>query len=157
MACCSPTSPCPSLPALRPTEIARVGWDRIDLTGGTITLEGKMAKTRQRRIVKLPGNAVAWLLPYAVQRPQLKPSAFQVHFGRVKKAAGFNGKPGTAGRDGEAKLRPWVQSRRRYRPHQRAPRKLSRCAESSRHQNPLRKPPRESSITFFAAIRCIWA
>jgi len=73
-----------------------------------------MAKTRQRRIVKLPENAVAWLLPFAVKRPRLEPAAFQVHFGRVKKAAGFNGKEGTDGKDGEPKLRPWVQDYMRH-------------------------------------------
>lgn len=48
---------------LRPTEIARLTWSRVDLKEGTITLDGSMAKTRQRRIVKLPENAIAWLFP----------------------------------------------------------------------------------------------
>jgi hypothetical protein len=29
---------------------ARLTWDRIDLAEGTVTLDGSMAKTRQRRI-----------------------------------------------------------------------------------------------------------
>jgi len=91
---------------LRAAEIARLTWDRIDLAEGTITLDGSMAKTRQRRIVRLPGNAVAWLLPFAVKRKRLEPAAFQVHFGRVKKAAGFNGKEGTNRKEAEQKLRP---------------------------------------------------
>ncbi|MGZ4987664.1 MAG: tyrosine-type recombinase/integrase, partial [Limisphaerales bacterium] len=74
---------------LRPAEISRLNWDRIDLTDGTITLDGSMAKTRQRRIVKLPENAVAWLLPVAPQRPVLVPAAFARHFGRIQKAVGF--------------------------------------------------------------------
>ncbi len=74
---------------LRPTEIARVTWDRIDLTEGTITLDGSMAKTRQRRIVKLPDNALEWLVPIAPKRQKLKPASFKRHFGRVQKAAGF--------------------------------------------------------------------
>ncbi|MBM3822283.1 MAG: hypothetical protein FJ404_05190 [Verrucomicrobia bacterium] len=40
----------------------RLTWDRVDLTEGTITLDRSMAKTRQRRIVKWPENAIAWLL-----------------------------------------------------------------------------------------------
>ena len=52
-----------------------------------------MAKTRQRRIVKLPENAVTWLLRFALKRPKFSPTAFRRHFGRVKQAAGFNGMP----------------------------------------------------------------
>lgn len=99
---------------LRPTEIARLTWERVDLTEGTITLDGSMAKTRQRRIVKLPDNAIAWLLPLAPKHPVLVPAAFQVHFGRVKYAAGFNGKEGTDGKNGDPKLRPWVQDYMRH-------------------------------------------
>ena len=99
---------------LRPTEIARLTWDRVDLAEGTITLDGSMAKTRQRRIVELPPNAVAWLLPLAPQRPKFKPAAFGRHFRRVKKAAGFNGKDDTKAKAGEPALRPWVQDYMRH-------------------------------------------
>jgi len=94
---------------LRPAEIARLTWDRIDLTEGSITLDGSMAKTRQRRIVKLPKNAVTWLVQFVVQRPRLEPKAFQPHFGRVKQAAGFNiEEEDENGKKGEEKQRPWV-------------------------------------------------
>jgi integrase len=111
---------------LRPTEISRITWDRIDLKDGTITLDGSMAKTRQRRIVKLPANAIAWLLPLAPQRPEFQPAAFARHFGRVKHAAGFNGKDakkaaaaaaaaaGKAPTGDKPKLRPWVQDYMRH-------------------------------------------
>src|SRR5205823_2885383 len=72
---------------LRPTEIARLTWDRVDLTEGTITLDGTMAKTRQRRIVKLSDNALDWLLPLAPKHPKFIPGSFKRHFGRVKLAA----------------------------------------------------------------------
>jgi integrase len=107
------------VPAIRdaydplPTEIARLTWDRVDLTEGTITLDGSMAKTRQRRIVKLPENAIAWLLPLAPKHPDFVPAAFQRHFGRVKHAAGFNGPDGGKAEDGK-KLRPWVQDYMRH-------------------------------------------
>ena len=99
---------------LRPAEIGRLTWERIDLAEGTVTLDGSMAKTRQRRIVKLPENAVAWLLPLAPKRPALTPAAFACHFGRVKRAAGFNGKELTNGKHGEPTLRPWVQDYMRH-------------------------------------------
>jgi site-specific recombinase XerD len=98
---------------LRPTEIARLPWDRVDLTEGTITLDGSMAKTRQRRIVKLPENAIAWLLPLAPKHPAFVPAAFARHFGHVKQAAGFNSREGGKTRDGK-KVRPWVQDYMRH-------------------------------------------
>jgi len=61
-----------------------------------------MAKTRQRRIVKLSDNAIAWLEPYAVSRPPFTFTNFQRDFAKVKNGAKFNGKEGTKG------LRAWV-------------------------------------------------
>lgn len=98
---------------LRPAEVARLTWDRIDLVEGTVTLDGSMAKTRQRRIVKLPENAVAWLLPLAPKRPEFITATFARQFGRVKYAAGFHGKDAAKTEDGQ-KLRPWVQDYMRH-------------------------------------------
>jgi len=98
---------------LRPAEIGRLTWDRVDLKEGTITLDGSMAKTRQRRIVKLAENAVEWLLPVAPKHPAFVPAAFQRHFGRVKHAAGFNGPNGGKDENGK-ELRPWVQDYMRH-------------------------------------------
>ena len=98
---------------LRPTELSRLTWDRIDLTDRTITLDGSMAKTRQRRIVKLPENCIAWLLPLAPQHPRFVSASFKRHFGRVKLAAGFNGDVERKDAKGR-KLRPWVQDYMRH-------------------------------------------
>ena len=98
---------------LRPTELSRLTWDRIDLTDKTITLDGSMAKTRQRRIVKLPENCIAWLLPLAPQHPRFVSASFKRHFGRVKLAAGFNGDEKSKDENGR-KLRPWVQDYMRH-------------------------------------------
>ena len=65
---------------LRPPELSRLTWGRVDLSEKTITLDGSMAKTRQRRIVKLPDNCVDWLLPLAPEHPDFVPAAFQRHF-----------------------------------------------------------------------------
>jgi len=98
---------------LRPAEIARLTWDRVDLKEGTITLDGNIAKTRQRRIVKLAENAIAWLLPLAPKHPAFVPPAFQRHFGRVKAAAGF-GDNDEKPADDNKKMRPWVQDFMRH-------------------------------------------
>ena len=125
---------------LRPAEVARLTWDRIDLEEKTITLDGSMAKTRQRRIVKLSDNALDWLTPMAIKKPAFVPAAFARHFGRVKKAAGYgNEKAEQEKREAAAakkkasktaepvapakktdktekaeKLRPWVQDYMRH-------------------------------------------
>jgi integrase/recombinase XerD len=93
---------------LRPAELSRLTWSKIDLADNTVTIDGGMAKTRKRRIVKLSENAVAWLNPYAVERPSFTSANFQRHFARFKNAAGFNGK------EGEKGLRPWVPDYMRH-------------------------------------------
>jgi len=98
---------------LRPTEIGRLNWSRVDLTEGTITLDGAMAKTRQRRIVKLSENLIDWLRPLAPKHPKFVPGSFKRHFGRVKLAAGFNSHEGGKNAAGE-KLLPWVQDYMRH-------------------------------------------
>lgn len=93
---------------LRPAELSRLTWAKIDLAQGTVTIDGSMAKTRQRRIVKLSANAVAWLEPYAVSRPPFTFTNFQRDFAKVKNGAKFNGKEGTKG------LRAWVPDYMRH-------------------------------------------
>jgi integrase len=87
---------------LRPAELSRLTWDKIDLEEGTVTLDGSMAKTRQRRIVKVSDNAIDWLKDYTLAKPPFTFSNFQRDFASVKNAAGFNGKEGAKG------LRAWV-------------------------------------------------
>src|ERR1035437_8318556 len=69
--------------AIRPTELARITWDNLDLEAGTITIGAKMAKMRQRRIMDMaclpeqykrgredtfPANLLAWLAPHAAPK-----------------------------------------------------------------------------------------
>jgi integrase len=93
---------------LRPAELSRLTREKINLDEGTITIDGSMAKTRQRRIVKLSANAIAWLEPFVVKRPAFTFTNFQRDFGRVKNGAGFNGKEGLKAKDGKPELRAWV-------------------------------------------------
>ncbi len=91
-----------SCAGLRPAELSRPTWSKIDLEEGAVTIDGSMAITRQRRFVKLSDNAIAWLKDYAVEKPPLAFSNFQRDFAKVKNAAGFDGK------EDEKGLRPWV-------------------------------------------------
>jgi integrase len=93
---------------LRPAELSRLTWPKIDLAEGTVTIDGSMAKTRQRRIVKLSANAIAWLEPYTVSRPPFTFTNFQRDFAKVKNGAKFNGKEGMKG------LRAWVPDYMRH-------------------------------------------
>jgi integrase len=93
---------------LRPAELSRLTWAKIDLAEGTVTIDGSMAKTRQRRVVKLSTNAIAWLEPFAVSRPPFTFTNFQRDFAKVKNGAKFNGKEGTKG------MRAWVPDYMRH-------------------------------------------
>ena len=99
---------------LRPAELSRLTWDKIDLADATVTLDGSMAKTRQRRIVKLSDNAVEWLTDYAAKKPEFTFSNFQRDFAKVKNGAGFNGKEGVKAKDGKPSLRAWVPDYMRH-------------------------------------------
>jgi integrase len=105
--------------AIRPTELARITWDNLDLEAGTITIGAKMAKMRQRRIVDmacltgqvkpagkgkkgkkgkkprqveettLPANLIAWLKPHAAEKTPFRGTNWRKDFDAVKLAAGF--------------------------------------------------------------------
>ena len=102
--------------AIRPTELARITWDNIDLEAGTITIGAKMAKMRQRRIVEMAcltenvenvqkgkkankgkettpttptANLLAWLKPHAAAKTLFRGTNWRKDFDAVKLAAGF--------------------------------------------------------------------
>jgi integrase len=105
--------------AIRPTELARLTWDNVDLVAGTVTIGAKMAKMRQRRIVDmacltenvvvvekgkkgkkgkkaskgmeitLPANLIAWLKPHAAAKTPFCGANWRKDFDAVKLAAGF--------------------------------------------------------------------
>jgi len=53
---------------LRPAEIERLEWRAVDLAAGTVIVSGAQAKTRQRRVVDLCPNAVAWIEASGVEK-----------------------------------------------------------------------------------------
>jgi integrase len=121
---------------IRPTEMARITWDNIDLTAGTITIGAKIAKMRQRRIVDmacvtqkddagketvLPANLLAWLMPFALKKPPMRGKNWRRDFDAVKLAAGFGNKDDKPkgeetedARKKREKLIPWTQDIMRH-------------------------------------------
>lgn len=74
---------------VRPKELARLIWDDLDLNQKQITISGKAAKLRQRRIVDLSPNLIAWLRPMAVARRPFVGKNWRRDFDKVKELAGF--------------------------------------------------------------------
>ena len=116
--------------AIRPTELARLTWDNIDLEAGIISIGAKMAKMRQRRIVDmacltekdkrgreytLPANLLAWLAPHAAAKNPFRGANWRKDFDAVKLAAGFgnpdvkpDGEETDAAKQQRKALKPWT-------------------------------------------------
>jgi integrase len=116
--------------AIRPTELARLTWDNIDLEAGIVTIGAKMAKMRQRRIVDmacltekdkggreytLPANLIAWLKPHAKAKNPFRVANWRKDFDAVKLAAGFGnpdlkpaGPETDAAKQRRKALKPWT-------------------------------------------------
>lgn len=110
-------------------EMARLTWDNIDLSAGTITIGPKIAKMRQRRIVEfatiaskdqhgkdqaLPANLIEWLAPHALNKTPIKGPNWRKDFDAIKRMAGYGDperKPkGPEAEEQKAKrlaLKPW--------------------------------------------------
>src|SRR5439155_12107432 len=100
---------------LRPTELARLTWDRIDLADKTITIGADIAKMRSKRIVEMSDNLAAWLAPYASKRPAIVGKNWRRDFDTVKQAAGFGGRNGETPEGEETpELKPWTQDFMRH-------------------------------------------
>ena len=90
--------------AIRPTELARLRWENIDLEAGTVTIGPKMAKMRSRRLIemvgltetddkgkktKLPANLIEWLAPHAIGKTPIKDANWRKDFDALRGAAGL--------------------------------------------------------------------
>lgn len=110
---------------LRPTELARVTWDKINLEKECIMLDGAETKTRQLRAVemvaltvkekggrerRLPSNLAEWLVPHAARRTPIVGANWRRDFDMIKKLAGFGAQSGKA----DEELKPWVQDCMRH-------------------------------------------
>jgi integrase len=108
-------------------ELKRITWDDINCDSETITVSGKVAKMRSKRVIeavclvdkqgkketKRPSNLFQWLRPHANKDPKtpIKGANWRRDFDAVKLLAGF-GTP-EEGED-KPKLKPWVQDYMRH-------------------------------------------
>lgn len=103
---------------IRPVEVERLSWGDIDLEAGTVTISGKAAKLRARRIFHLADNAVEWLAPHALNQTPLYPSGSTKNLRAIRNAAGLCPWPRDAARhtcisawmaiEGEVKAAAWA-------------------------------------------------
>jgi len=96
--------------AIRPDELARLGWDQIDLREKHVTVTASAAKKRGRRIVDIPENCIAWLRPHAKKKTPIKGANWRKDFDALKEMIGF----GAATEEEKKKklppkLKPWPQ------------------------------------------------
>ena len=49
-------------------------WQAVDLASGFIRIEAKIAKTATRRLIPIPDNPRAWLMPIAKSQGPINPS-----------------------------------------------------------------------------------
>jgi integrase len=89
--------------AIRPTELARLSWNEIDLKAKTVTIGAKLAKMRQRRIVEIPKNAVQFLKMHEEEKTPIKGKNARRDFDAVKAAAGYGGRSAE-----KPELQPWT-------------------------------------------------
>lgn len=71
---------------LRPDETDRIAWRNINLETKVITIGADMAKTRSKRRVDMPNNAIEWLRPHALAKTQIGIGRYD--FDAVRKLAG---------------------------------------------------------------------
>jgi integrase len=97
--------------SLRPTEIARLTWDRINFKARTVTLGSDVAKMRSKRIVEMSDNLREWLSPFAVAKAPIVGPNWRRDFDAVKLAVGF-GNPkriSKQARKEHPELKEWTQ------------------------------------------------
>jgi integrase len=85
---------------LRRSEFFALDWSEVDLENRTIEVKGVKAKTRQRRLVHIADNLLAWLLPHrksgGPMTPERSIDAFSQRLRGLAKEAGINPWPHNA-------------------------------------------------------------
>ena len=82
---------------LRVSEINRLSWDDVDLTGGFIHVSAANSKTRTRRLVPIQENLKAWLEPIAKTKGPIINGTVNPKTVRPRSAGGTFGKTGEPG------------------------------------------------------------
>ena len=82
---------------LRVSEINRLSWDDVDLTGGFIHVSAANSKTRTRRLVPIQENLKAWLEPITKTKGPVINGTVNPKTVRPRSAGGTFGKTGESG------------------------------------------------------------
>lgn len=83
---------------LRDAELKRLDWRQVNLLTGYITVEGKVAKTKRKRLVPITTNLKAWLLPVAKSHGFVTPANVDTLKRETCKLADITGWPSDATR-----------------------------------------------------------
>lgn len=76
--------------AVRPETLHRLDWSDLNLEAQTLVINSKADKLRQRRVVELSANAVAWLRRFALKRSgPIVPENARRDFDAIKLALGY--------------------------------------------------------------------
>lgn len=78
---------------IRPRELERLDWDAVNLQDKHVTISGSHAKLRSRRLVELSDNAVAWLIPHALEKTPIAPPNLRNHLRAIREASGLTDWP----------------------------------------------------------------
>jgi integrase len=74
---------------IRSEELTRLRWSDVDLTAGTVTLEGRQTKTRQRRKCEIPAKAREFLMLHPKRQGPITPARFELRASQLYLDAGF--------------------------------------------------------------------
>jgi integrase len=71
---------------VRSAETLRLNWSDIDLTRGFVQIAAEQAKGARRRLVEMPANLKAWLLPDGARTGMLWPWSHKEYYRRLEVA-----------------------------------------------------------------------
>ncbi|HEY8900057.1 MAG TPA: site-specific integrase [Chthoniobacterales bacterium] len=76
-------------PGEKTGQLLRLDWSDVHLDERVVVVGAKLAKTKKRRTVEIPENAVEWLLPYARKSGPVVPTDFRYRFDIARVKSGF--------------------------------------------------------------------
>jgi integrase len=74
---------------LRRAELERLDWKQIDLDSGLIEVPANIAKSAQRRLVRIEPNLSAWLRPHVKPKGRVTPTNYEELLKKARNAAGI--------------------------------------------------------------------
>jgi integrase len=81
---------------IRDGELKKLDWSAVDLESGYVTISQKIAKGRSIRNVKIPENAMLWLMRCNKRNGGVSPAGWRKRFERLKGLAGIKEWPHNA-------------------------------------------------------------